>query len=213
MPVNYVVQSQVVDLRTDTPKATDRFYVDTNVWFWTVYARLGLAPTQTQPRPNQLRDYPRYLKAALTVRADLRLSGLSFSELAHRIEKTEFDIYCQITAGARPKPKEFRHNLAGERQRVMQEVEAAWHAVEAMGKHLDKPVSIDAATTTAALQELKARPLDGYDVFALQAALASGITQILSDDGDFCVVPGITLLTANRTVITAASDQGKLVTR
>jgi predicted nucleic acid-binding protein len=153
------------------------------------------------------------LKAALTVGADLRFSGLSFSELAHRIEKTEFDIYCQTVAGMPPNPKEYRHNLTVERQRVVQEVEAAWQAVEAMGKHLDRPVSIDCAATTAALQELKTRALDGYDIFALQTTLASGIAQVLTDDGDFCVVPGITLFTANWTVITAATNQRKLVTR
>lgn len=38
MPVNNVVQAQVVDLRADTPQPTDKFFVDTNVWFWTVYA-------------------------------------------------------------------------------------------------------------------------------------------------------------------------------
>jgi predicted nucleic acid-binding protein len=213
MPVNYAVEAQVVDLRTDHPQPTDRFFVDTNVWFWTVYGRLGLAPAPAQPRPNQLRDYPAYLKAALTVGADIRWSGLSFSELAHRIEKTEFDIYCRTLAGAPPNPKEYRHNMAVERKRVMQEVELAWQAVEAMGKHLDKPVSIDGAATTAALQELKALALDGYDIFALQTARASGIAQVLSDDGDFCVVPGITLFTANRTVIAVAQARGKIVVR
>lgn len=213
MSVNYVVQAQVVDLRSDIPNPADRFLVDTNVWFWTVYTRLGLAPAAAQPRPNQLRDYPGYLKGALTVGADLRWSGLSFSELAHRIEKTEFDIYCKTVAGATPNTKEYRHNLAAERQRVMQEVETAWQAVESMGRPLEKPVLIDGAETAAALQELKARALDGYDVFALRAALATGITRILSDDGDFCVVPGITLFTANRTVLAAARIQGKLVER
>lgn len=51
MPVNCVVQAQVVDLRTDTPKPADRFFVDTNVWFWAVYPRLGLSPKP----PNQNR--------------------------------------------------------------------------------------------------------------------------------------------------------------
>src|SRR5260221_8930411 len=112
MPVDYQVKAHVVDVRSDTPKPTDCFYVDTNVWFWTVYARLGLAPMQ--PRPNQLCDYPGYLKAALNVGADLRWSGLSFSELAHRIEKTEFDIYCQTAAGKALNPKKNRHNLTAE---------------------------------------------------------------------------------------------------
>jgi len=211
MAVNYVVQAQVVDLRTDTPKPADRFYVDTNVWFWTVYARLGLSPKP--PWPYQAHDYPSYLKTALAAGADLRWSGLSLSELAHRIEKTEWEIYCNTVAGVPPREKEFRHNLPVERQRVMQEVETAWQAVEAMGNALDKPVVIDATTTANALQELKARALDGYDVFSLHTALASGVNSILSDDGDFCVVPQVTLFTANRTVLTAAQAQGRLVVR
>jgi predicted nucleic acid-binding protein len=211
MAVNYAVQAQAVDLRTDAPKSADRFYVDTNVWFWTVYARLGLSPNP--PNRNRVGVYPAYLKAALAIGADLRWSGLSLSELSHRIEKTEFEIHCQTVAGAPPNPKEYRHNLAAERHRVMQEVEAAWQAVESMGKPLDKPVTIDGTETAAALQELKARALDGYDVFALRAAIASGITQIISDDGDFCVVPGITLFTANRTVLAAAQAQGHLFAR
>lgn len=38
MPVQYQVRAHVVDLRNDTPRSTDRFYVDTNVWFWTTYS-------------------------------------------------------------------------------------------------------------------------------------------------------------------------------
>ncbi len=41
----------------------------------------------------------------------------------------------------------------------------------------------------------------------------SGVTQVLTDDGDFCTVPGITLFTANRGVVEAARVQGKLVIR
>jgi|SRR5208282_3577055 len=211
MPVNYVVQAQVVDLRTDTPKPTDCFYVDTNVWFWTVYARLGMSPNP--PRPYQAHDYPTYLKAALATGVDLRWSGLSLSELAHRIEKTEFDIYSRATPGPLLTEKDFRHNLPVERLRVMQEVETAWQAVEAMGKALDRPVVIDATATANALQELKARALDGYDVFSLHTALASGVASVLSDDGDFCVVPQVTLFTANRTVLAAARAQGRLIVR
>lgn len=211
MAVNYVVQAQVVDLRTDKPKTADRFFVDTNVWFWTVYARLGLSPSS--PDPNRVAAYPRYLKAALQVGSGLFWSGLSFSELAHRIEQTELEIFAQTSQQPSPKLKEFRHNFLAERKRVMQEVEAAWQAVEAMGNHLDRPVTIDATTTANALQELKARALDGYDVFSLHTALASRVNSILSDDGDFCVVPQITLFTTNRSVLTAAQAQGKLIVR
>jgi hypothetical protein len=214
MPVNYVVQAQVVDLRTDTPKATDRFYVDTNAWFWTVYARLGLSPNP--PNPSRVSIYPAYLKAALAAASELKWSGLSLSELAHQIERTEFEIYRQTASGlglTERQLKEFRHNFPAERQRVAQEVEIAWQAVESLGKPLDKPVTIDGPETSAALQELKTRALDGYDIFALRTATASGIMQIVSDDGDFCVVPGIIFFTANRSVVTAAQAQGRLLVR
>jgi predicted nucleic acid-binding protein len=210
MAAHYVVQAQVVDLRNDTPRGTDRFLVDTNVWFWTVYSNARVSPTP--PRSYQARDYPDYLQKALRAGAELNWTGLSFSELAHRIEETEYAIFTAPPA-SRISKKEFRHNLPVERQRVMQEVESAWQAVESMSKPLDQAVVIDAAATSAALQELKTRALDGYDVFALRTAINSGVTNILTDDGDFCVVPGIVLFTANRTVLAAANSQGKLVTR
>ena len=46
-----------------------------------------------------------------------------------------------------------------------------------------------------------------------QAMTAAGVTQILTDDGDYCTVPGIQVFTANRPVIDAARAQGKLVAR
>jgi hypothetical protein len=31
------VRAQVVDIRADTPKGSDRFLVDTNAWYWLFY--------------------------------------------------------------------------------------------------------------------------------------------------------------------------------
>lgn len=56
MPVNYSVKATVVDLRGDTPKVTDKIYVDTNAWFWTVYSNVQFSPTP--PTQNQTRAYP-----------------------------------------------------------------------------------------------------------------------------------------------------------
>ncbi len=44
----------------------------------------------------------------------------------------------------------------------------------------------------------------------LQPAL---MAKVLSDDGDFCTVAGITLFTANRSVIQEAASQGRLAAR
>lgn len=214
MVVNYVVRAQVVDLATDAPKSTDVFLVDSNVWFWTAYARIGLAPRQ--PQPYQTRDYPRYLRHALGNSAQLHWCGLALSELAHQIEKVEHEIWnsAQQAAGAPIcKPKEFRHNLPTERRHVVGEVATAWQAVEALATALPSPVVVDAASTTQALAEFNTVALDGYDLFFVQAARASGVGQIVSDDGDFCGVAGITLFTSNRAVLRAAQAQGKLSVR
>ncbi len=205
MAANYSVKATVVDLRGDTAKATDRIYVDTNAWFWTAYSNVQFSATP--PKQNQTQEYPAFLKRVLNMGGQLHWCGLSLSELAHLIERTEYDIYCKATA-AMLNPKEFRHNLPAERTRVVQEIQTAWGAIESMAGCLNAP-EINAALTTAALQDFAQLPVDGYDLFAIRALQAAGITQVVSDDGDFCSVPGITLFTANQNVINAARAQKK----
>lgn len=205
MPVNYSVKGVVVDLSNDLPKLTDRFYVDTNVWFWTAYSKLQFLPQS--PDRKYKPEYPKYLTQVINMGGQLNWCGLSLSELAHLIEKTEHDIYCRTTS-ALLNPKEYRHNLAAERTRVVQEIQTAWGAVESMAGCLNAP-EINAALTTAALQDFTQLPVDDYDLFVIRALNAAGIKQVISDDGDFCCVPGITLFTANPNVISAARAQGK----
>ena len=84
------VRAHVVDIRTDTPKNTDRFLVDTNAWYWLFYPRASQAPTA--PHPYQLADYPGYIQQAVKAKSALHCCALTFAELAHNIEKAERDI-------------------------------------------------------------------------------------------------------------------------
>ena len=43
--------------------------------------------------------------------------------------------------------------------------------------------------------------------------LSSGLSNIVTDDGDFASVAGITVFTANRNLIQRAQQAGKLLTR
>ncbi|TAE94775.1 MAG: hypothetical protein EAZ79_22025 [Oscillatoriales cyanobacterium] len=47
----------------------------------------------------------------------------------------------------------------------------------------------------------------------LEAMDKAGVVQVITDDGDYVTVPGIKVFTANHNVITAARNQGKLITR
>jgi predicted nucleic acid-binding protein len=203
MAINYTVQSEVVDITTDMPKAEDMFFVDTNVWYWMTY------PKATSNVPSQLAEYPGYLNKALSAGSTIHHSGLSLAELAHLIERTEREIY-ERTIGA-IKTKEYRHNFPAERARVASEIQAAWGQVTNLAGPIS--ITIDTLTTTAALNRCQAEKVDGYDLFILESMKNHSVVQVITDDGDFATVPGIQVFTANKNVIIAARSQGKLLTR
>lgn len=207
-PPAFIVQAQVVDIRIDNPKATDAFLVDTNVWFWTAYTRATLGPNP--PAGHQLAAYPPYLAKTLAAKAVRLRCGLCLAELAHLVEKTEREIY-EIANRVRLQTKEYRHNFSAERANVVAEIQAAWGQVKSTSDLL--PVTIDDPTSDAALARFQTQPLDGYDLFILEGMSSAKVAQVLTDDGDYCTVPGIEVFTANRNVISAATAQGKLWTR
>jgi predicted nucleic acid-binding protein len=203
MAINYSILAEVVNITTDSPKADDVFLVDTNVWYWMTY------PNATSYVPSQLANYPGYLNKALAADSKIHHSGLSLAELSHLIEKTEREIYERSNGTIRP--KEYRHNLSGERSRVASEIKAAWCQVVSLADPL--AVTIDDITATAALNRLQTEKLDGYDLFILESMKNHGVIQVITDDGDFATVSGIQVFTANRNVIVAAKNQGKLKIR
>jgi hypothetical protein len=67
--------------------------------------------------------------------------------------------------------------------------------------------------TDAAIVRIQRESVDGYDLLLLEAAAGSGVTQVITDDGDYCCVPHIRMFTNNRGVIGAARAQGRLLVR
>jgi hypothetical protein len=90
MPINLIIQADIVDITNDSPRKSDIFLVDTNVWFWQTYTNAS-----TTANPYQLRDYPNYLAQALMQGSTLSYSVLTLAELASIIERTELSIYNQ----------------------------------------------------------------------------------------------------------------------
>lgn len=209
MAVNYSIHAEVVDIRNDTPAEGDIFLVDTNVWYWLAYSRADLA--DARPKAYQTNDYPAYIAKALSSKSKLCRCGLSLAELAHLIEKTELEIYARATGFDKTRKKEFRHNYNSQRANVVAEIQTAWSQVNTMAQTLD--LQIDEHVTNAALSRLSTQPLDGYDLFILEAIAKAGVVKVVTDDGDFVTVPGIQLFTANPNVIRTAQSQGKPIKR
>ena len=210
MPVQYVVRAQVVDLQADAPRAGDAFFVDTNAWLWTCHAKATLGMTYN--RRQQTMGYAGYLKCCARAGAALHWCGLGLSELAHNIERTEYKVWKGAGTGTRMRrssatttpPSAFAwcrksraHGGQSMRSAPCSRPRSSWITPPPRTPWRNTNLSPWTATIS----------------FFLQAARASGVTQIGSDDGDFCGVPGITLFTGNRSVLTAAQVQGKLLVR
>jgi hypothetical protein len=207
MPPVYTVRAQVIDIRTDTPRPTDAFLVDTNVWYWRVYPSGSAMPGSATPA--QMSIYSAYLRDSIVAGAIAYRNGLCLAELAHLIEQNERDIYAGSVAAVNT--KEYRHNLPSERARVVGEVQKAWTDVKLSSEPL--PLVIDDPVTDAALARFATQPVDGFDLFLLEAMSSAGLSQVLIDDGDYCTVPGLEVLTANPRVVAAARSAGLLVVR
>lgn len=211
MAVNYTVKAEVVDIRSDSPRRDDIFLVDTNVWYWLTYSSASTSPSsgKISRTSYQIKHYPKYLKKAITTQSLLAYMGLSLAELAHLIEKTEREIFIK-SSGVIP-AKEYRHNYPTERSKVISEVQAAWSQVKAIATPIT--LTLDQVTTDAALNRFSLELLDGYDLFFLETMQKEGISQVITDDGDFVTVPGIKVFTANHNVINQAKNQGRFLVR
>lgn len=202
------VRAKIVDIRADTPKDSDVFLVDTNAWYWLFYPRASQTPNG--PQPYQLAAYPAFLKAAIRAHATLHCYGLTFAELAHNIEKAEREIYAD-QAGREIGAKQFRHDYPSQRRKLVSLISDTWADVLSVSAMLDLHMDNDFMRSALAL--FPSVGLDGYDLFLAKAALKAGVTQIVTDDGDYATVHGLTVFTANQRGIDAARNAGKLLTR
>jgi predicted nucleic acid-binding protein len=207
MAVSYGVKAEVVDLRSDAPGPGDAFFVDTNVWYWLTYTRCRMA--YKGPRPYQVNEYPAYIKRVRAAKAKLFTCGLCFSELGNLIEKNELDIFRSSKGPI--DPKEFRHNEPAERQSVVTEIQNAWAMAKSLAGFVE--ILLDEPITDKACQDITPYLADPSDLFMVENFIKAGISQIITDDGDFATIPGLRVFTANRSVIQSARDQNKLILR
>jgi len=199
-----VVRAEIVDIRTDTPKVSDVFLVDTNAWYWLFYSRASVSCSTAQA------NYPGYLKTALSAKSRLHCYGLTFAELAHNIEKAEREIYANL-ANKPISTKQYRYDCQSHRRKVVTLISDTWADVLTASTMLE--LDMHNEFMRSALTLFPSVGLDGYDLFMAEAALKAGVTQIVTDDGDYATVPGLTIFTANLRVIKAAEVAGKLLTR
>ncbi|HDV8181091.1 MULTISPECIES: PIN domain-containing protein [Enterobacteriaceae] len=204
MAISPVINATIYDISRDTPRDEDIFMVDTNVWFWLTYTK-GIPPKR-----QYLNIYPTYIGNCLAAGSTLHHSGLTLSELSHLIEKTEREIF-QLTLGNMVSAKEYRHNYPAERQNAVSEIEVSWQQVESFASQIE--LNVCKEVTDSCISSIKALGLDGYDLMIVDSMKNHNITNIITDDIDYCTIPGINVYTANRNLLQLASQQSKIKTR
>jgi len=199
------INADVFDIRKHVPASGETFVVDTNVWKWVAYTKMSMSAS---PRPQAI-SYPAFVQLARAKGATLFHCGLSLSELSNVVERDEFSQYAQVrnlATGDRER-KTFRRD-PWERGKVTAEINAAWQQVQALSSLIT--ISVDGSTTAACLKHLTTCMIDAYDGFLVEAAVAAGAPQILTDDVDLSSVPGIRVFTSHPVVLMAAKAAGRL---
>jgi predicted nucleic acid-binding protein len=206
----YNIRASIIDIRTDEPQPHDQYLVDSNVLYW-LYLKVKNYTPVIRPYDYQLREYAKYVVRAAKSKATLYHSGLSFAEIAHLVEnnqRREFD-----RTSAKPNAeKDYRHNFSEERSQVVREIQFAWRIVQNLVPQTLE-TRIDGADVNAALARLGNAELDGYDVYLIESVFKGGMTQVITDDGDFATVSGLTVFTSNTTLIQQAHAADRLVGR
>ena len=200
MAINYAINSCVIDITRDHPQPGDVLLVDTNVWYWQTYTRAS--SLSSSPAAYQTKFYPNYIDLAIDAGSTLLRSAHSLVELSGLVEKDSSLINVPRTQ------KEFRHAGDAVTASYHAELESIWYQI----KSITHPVSqlLDDALCSSFVSTAISERLDGYDSLLLLLARERNVTGIITDDGDFSTVSGITVHTANQRVLSAASRKGKL---
>ncbi len=147
-----------------------------------------------QAKRYQIELYPKFVEKVLDEGASIFHTSLTFSELAHIIERTEHKIYSfnnQITM------KQFRNNETC-RASVLKKITLAWKTIQQLSTHLD--ITLNQSFTNRSIEKMQQSPLDSYDAFYIQCMTDNGINNIITDDGDF-VSANMSIFTANRKML------------
>ena len=204
----YTINAEVVDIRHDTPKADDRFFVDTNVWLWFCYMK-----ADRRALVYQTAEYPQYLENIINSHAKALYSVLNIAELAHVIEDAECEIYKGNVGTANLRLKDFRR-IGSERKKVVAEIDTAHYFLKNFGAELINISNTECEYFEKGMKKyIDDYLVDGYDAIMLEGIKNSGIKNILTDDSDYASIPGITMFTANPRVICEARNADKLIVR
>jgi len=218
------VKANVVDIRpagTTLPKSVAS---DANILYFLHYDSSFLSSAGGRPPAHyQTSVYPRWWGRADAGGVLLSTATSCLAEFAHVVERAELEILWR-TDPAQPELDPLNPGQAysskyakAVRYLYLSQLEAIRLGVETRLQSVRKSVELlpqigkDADEFAAAVKEWLPSSSDFSDAILVATAKRAGIPRIISDDADLISFAGITVYTANRNAIDAASAAGMLV--
>lgn len=192
---------QICDIKTTIPESSDRYFIDTNVWYWFTYCGSNQF-AEENARKYQLENYPAFIEKILNVGAKIITCPLVYTELANLIERNEYDEYLSNNNLHSDKfsRKEFRKNEHA-RKKVLSEIKTAWSTICGIAPECLE-LALDLKTVNAAHEFMSKSMLDPYDAIFIHFLNSHGIEMLVSDDGDMMTTNIKQIFTANNRFIT-----------
>lgn len=188
---------KIFNISTFNPRKEDKYFLDTNVWYWTTYCGSKIFSKPNQPANYQLEKYPEFIEKIQDVGAKIFHCPLTYTELANIIENNEYQEYLK-SIPSYIKKKEYR-KLRKEREKVIKEIDTAWKTICSMSECLN--LNVDKETIKAAHQFLSSSVLDAYDAIFIHFMSAHNLTMLVSDDSDMASIRIDQFFTANRRIL------------
>jgi len=187
---------QIFNIRATTPESSDRYFIDTNVWYWFTYCGSNQFAEENSRR-YQLIQYPRFIEKILEVGAKIITCPLVYTELANLIERNEYNEYLSIKQ-LEPNQfsrKQFRENKSS-REKVLNEIHTAWSTICSIAPDCLE-LRLDLHTANAAHTFMSQSMLDPYDAIFIHFLNSHNINMLLTDDGDMMTTNIEQIFTAN----------------
>lgn len=171
------------------------FFLDTNVLYWYVYPRYGITKKSIQ---YQAQPYYDFVDKLVADGNPILTSVYNISELLNVIEKNEFDIFSTLNPEAHYNLKDYRKDK-NERKKLKKILETTMNNVANTCSVLDFNFTYGSLTKFA--KTLIEHRCDPFDFIILENCIKTAHSNIITDDNDFSTIDGITLFTANETIL------------
>lgn len=191
--------AQIINISLVQPERTDKYFFDTNVWFWFTYCGANFI-SSNKPRAYQLENYPLFIEKIQNIGAKIFHCPLIYTELANLIERTEYEEYLKVNNLDRNvfTRKKFRENELA-RAKVIREIESAWSTISRFSECLE--LTLNSSTIQATHSFMKQSKLDPYDAIFIHFMNSHNIKMLVSDDADMMTSNIEQIFTANNRFI------------